>query len=216
MKKVLFLSAIALTSGFIFLMLINQAQAGLIYSGQTANGTSVNYYGSTDGVTGEVDNPTRMSEILGHDVWLLDKDPGGDGISSLEDNFSYRDVTWNDFANEGDTRYDTAVEFQAYFNDEELNKWAFVSWDFRDTGYSAEAIAIKDGNTPVGSGPKWVWYAITEDQRLVGAGIINTLANGGGAISHVSVYSTPLPTSIILLGAGLLGIVAIRRKLRKS
>jgi hypothetical protein len=144
----------------------------------------------TPGVNQVNDDVASMNIILGLNTVLLDRDVSNDaGIPSLEALFTVTVLA--------DTRYGT------------------VSWDLEGTGFEAYAVAVKDGNTPEGTDHQWIYYLITDDQRLEGGGAVNTLNNGAGDISHITLYgvgvAVPEPYTLLLLGLGLVGVAGVRR-----
>jgi hypothetical protein len=105
------------------------------------------------------------------------------------------------------------------------NQYANVGWDFRSFSGDLElgAIAVKDGNANQ-SGISWVWYYPDGDQEIWNGDFldaVDTLANGAGAISHISFYGTgdapavPEPATMLLLGTGLVGLAGFRKKFKK-
>jgi hypothetical protein len=99
-------------------------------------------------------------------------------------------------------------------------RYAEVSWDFTGTGISVRTVAVKDGKVSGADVPKWVYYTVTEAQWIVGGGLVDTLADGKGDISHITLYGTrtpvPEPVSMLLFGTGLVGVGGyVRRKLKK-
>ena len=191
MKK-LFLSL----SGFIFLTALSLALVlSLTISVDLAQATLI---GPNDPVgAGDIDTAANMSTLLGYDVIRLDRwVEGGDLLEGYL-------IVEEDPAHSGD----------------DSDKYALVSWDLTGTGYSAAAVAVKDGDTPEGTGFKWIYYTVTGDQSIVTLPQpVDTLTNGAGGISHITLYGVegaapvPEPATILLLGSGLVGLAGFGRK----
>jgi hypothetical protein len=80
-----------------------------------------------------------------------------------------------------------------------------LAWELTFTGYDAQnpgiPIVIKAGFDSIGSGA--VYY---ND---------NTTLHGGSPFSAITMQVVPIPAAVWLLGSGLLGLVAIRRRFKK-
>jgi hypothetical protein len=99
--------------------------------------------------------------------------------------------------------------------DNDDDRSAKVWWDLTGTDLEARYVAVKDGN-PSADGIYWVWYEVTEAQRIIGEGYVDTYANGAGAISNVALYGIPDPSIMLLLGSAcLLGFAGLRRRLSR-
>jgi hypothetical protein len=98
---------------------------------------------------------------------------------------------------------------------------ATISWDLTGSGYQLLYVLIKNGVHPTAGAPRNLYrlYAVTPDQYFNSNGPQTVGFTFDREISHISFFGTPgvpvpEPTTLLLLGAGLLGIGALSRKLR--
>lgn len=95
---------------------------------------------------------------------------------------------------------------------------AEISWDFTGSGYELYGVAWKNGTLVDGNpGDKGFYYsAVSADQYVVGdPEVISTDPGFKGAFSHIAFYGKHVPdagTSLVLFGAGLFCIGAVRRR----
>jgi hypothetical protein len=92
---------------------------------------------------------------------------------------------------------------------------ATITWEGGDIVGPTAYLLVKDGNHT----PAWYLFNLT---ALDWDGKDTLYLSGfwpqGGAISHVSLYGTPVPepSTMLLLGAGLLGLAGFGKRIRKS
>ena len=72
-------------------------------------------------------------------------------------------------------------------------------------------LLVKDGNHD----PIWYLFDVSDWNRTENI-VMTSFWPNGGAISHVSLYApVPIPPAAWLLGSGLIGLVAVRRRFKK-
>ncbi len=113
--------------------------------------------------------------------------------------------------------FSLAGSYATAFDPETDPEYAEITWTGGNIVGEVAYLLVKDGN----ANPAWYLYNLTElDWHGTETITIDGLWPYQGAISHVSLYGAgetsappvPIPPTVYLLGAGLVGLVGLRRR----
>jgi hypothetical protein len=194
-KTLIFISSMLLVTMFLVAGMISSANALYITpsTGSTVEPPGVTRWEGNE--TSQNDINTILLGLIGTDVFLYKSDVGSPPVES----------------GPLDASYDTV------FNPETDPSGADITYTGGDIVGSPSYLLVKDGKQT----PAWYLFELAPGLGWDGTEILQLrdFWPNEGAISHVALYGdqTPIPepTTMLLFGTGLIGLIGFRKKFKK-